>query len=584
MEDTKPLVEGAVAQQSVVCQRTKKGLISVVIVCTCLFIAGGIAGCNPLNSKTSDDAAKPSRSWTVIHDVGIAEIASMVGSTTERRWIIKTPDSMSTFSLQSFKCDEGEVKWRGKPTEQGFSGVIFVGTKSALGACLVSNPGVLYAEEDMEVSVLHGNFLELVNSDSSNVRRLAEQPVNKNLWGLDRLDSENGLDRIYNNRGLNGQGVHVYVLDTGIRTTHNEFENRAIPTFDVTQGFPPVRCNKGDTSCAADRQGHGTHCAGTIAGKTFGVAKKAFVHAVKVLGDDGRGSEAGIIEAIDFVTAEGDKPAVISMSLGCSQPCQSRAEAAAIQAATRAGITVVVAAGNDGNSRFPNACDYAPANVPEAITVGSITDTNDQRSGFSNVGSCVDIFAPGSDILSSVHLSDTSSRLFSGTSMATPHVSGAAALLLGENRELTVQQVTNFIIGGSLKGKVKDNRNSPNRLLFIGKFPNANAPAPPPPTEPDEEIRFVSEISEGTCREDIFRGTAGVPINDVALCELAARVLGISDTTVSKTNNVARPEGCYVFRGNQLFMGVNPNSKGNGAGTSTRGRSRHPICLHIVTK
>merc|ERR1719210_1972949 len=232
----------------------------------------------------------------------------------------------------------------------------------------------------------------------------------------------------------------------------------AIPTLDVTKGFRPIRCNKGDTSCAADRQGHGTHCAGTIAGKTFGVAKKAFVHAVKVLGDDGRGSEAGIIEAIDFVVAEGQKPAVISMSLGCSSPCTSRAEAAAVQAATRAGITVVVAAGNDGNSRFPDACDYAPGSIPEAITVGSITINNDERSGFSNIGRCVDLFAPGSDILSSVHNSDRAQSIFSGTSMACPHVSGAAALLLGKNPRLTVQQVTNFVIGGSLKGKVKNNQ------------------------------------------------------------------------------------------------------------------------------
>merc|ERR1711920_732940 len=165
-------------------------------------------------------------------------------------------------------------------------------------------------------------------------------------------------------------------------------------------------CN-GDANCAVDRNGHGTHCAGTIAGRTVGVAKKAIVHAVKVLGDDGSGSNAGIIQAIDFVTAEGLRPAVISMSLGCGRPCQSRAEAIAIQAAVRAGVTVVVAAGNNGNTNFPDACDYAPANSPLAITVGSITFNDDQRSGFSNIGSCVDIFAPGSQILSASSQSDS---------------------------------------------------------------------------------------------------------------------------------------------------------------------------------
>merc|ERR1712241_1647662 len=145
-------------------------------------------------------------------------------------------------------------------------------------------------------------------------------------------------------------------------------------------------------NCASDRNGHGTHCAGTIAGKTVGVAKSAIVHAVKVLGDDGSGSNAGIIRGINFVAAEGQRPAVISMSLGCGSPCQSRSEAIAIQAAVRAGVTVVVAAGNNGNTNRPDACDYAPANIPQAITVGSIAINNDQRSSFSNIGNCIDIF------------------------------------------------------------------------------------------------------------------------------------------------------------------------------------------------
>merc|ERR1712038_1595804 len=223
-------------------------------------------------------------------------------------------------------------------------------------------------------------------------RRLAEQQVDNRLWSLDRIDANNGRDGFYNNFDMTGKGVHVYVLDTGIRTTHDEFEGRAVPTLDVTVGRVE-RCN-GRSSCARDNDGHGTHCAGTIAGKTFGVAKEAIVHAVKVLGDDGSGSNAGIIRAIDFVTSEGERPAVISMSLGCSRPCQSRSEAAAIEAANRAGVTVVVAAGNNGLTSQPDACAYAPASIPQAITVGSVTSRDDRRSGFSNIGSCIDIFAP----------------------------------------------------------------------------------------------------------------------------------------------------------------------------------------------
>jgi len=505
-------------------------------------------------------------------------------------------------------------------------------------------------------------------------RRLEEQRFsNSRLWGLDRLDDALGLDRSYDNFGMTGQGTHVYVLDTGIRTTHDEFEGRAVPEADLTV-FPARQCD-GDRACADDRNGHGTHCAGTIAGKNVGVAKRAFVHAVKVLGDDGSGSNSGIVRAIDFVAAEGERPAVISMSLGCSNPCQSRSEAVAIQAANRAGVTVVVAAGNNGRTAQPDACAYAPANIPQAITVASITISADQRSSFSNIGSCIDIFAPGSDVFSASPRSDSSFATLSGTSMACPHVSGVAALVLSESPTLNPDQVERSIIDGAQINRVRDARGSPNRLLFIGNLavtptpaptsvpptssPPAGTPAPTPisnqqftllgegfcrttsgargtftvttqttlaecqeacaaqvtcvgvefqqggtcelhseslarvapsqsascfvksqsTTQPPEEpqIRFVAEISEGTCSD-----VGGLAINDLDLCQRAAAVLGVPDTTATRTGAVSRPEGCYVFRGNSLFMGTNPQSRGNGAETSTPGRSRHPICGFVA--
>merc|ERR1719220_1345472 len=295
--------------------------------------------------------------------------------------------------------------------------MIYQGTKSELQQFLVQNNGALFAEEVVAVEALGLRGAE---------RRLEVQSfLDNRRWGLDRIDDDVGLDRSYDNFGITGENTHVYVLDTGILTTHVEFEGRAIPEIDLTV-FPARRCS-GDRNCASDRNGHGTHCAGTIAGKTVGVAKEAIVHAVKVLGDDGSGSNAGIIRAIDFVAAEGQQPAVISMSLGCGSPCQSRASANAIEAANRAGVTVVVAAGNNGNTNRPNACDYSPASVPQAITVASITFNNDRRSSFSNTGDCVDIFAPGSLISSASPASDSSLTRLSGTSMACPHVSGVAA-------------------------------------------------------------------------------------------------------------------------------------------------------------
>jgi len=673
-------------------------------VCGCCFLMTILlTGCNlkdslkdnPIDDCEADEnceealkgdvAPSESRKWSVLGDVGICESLENLNSTAMREWIIQLPDDWSTAKLRQYgQGSPGEVLWRGKPSEKGTSAIIYRGDKAMLEQCLADHPGALFAEETINVTFnAAASGLRLNKSKQRFERRLAQHNVNSSLWGLDRLDSQVGLDQIYDNFGNDGSNVHVYVLDTGIRISHDEFEGRAIPELDVTV-FPQEECN-GNANCAADRNGHGTHCAGTIAGRTVGVAKQAIVHAMKVLGDNGSGSNRGIIQAIDFVTTQGQRPAVISMSLGCGSPCQSRSEAIAIQAAVRAGVTVVVAAGNNGNTNRPDACDYAPANIPQAITVGSITINNDQRSSFSNIGSCIDVFAPGSFIFSASHRSNTGGTTLSGTSMACPHVSGVAALALGRNPSLDPFQVTDLIINTAVTGRVRDARGSPNRLLNIERLADADpspnpSPTPSPVPNPSptpsptpipgfnkigdgfcrtasgsigtfaliavsnfeqcaaacsdqptcvaiefhtnlrcelhtEEItqlvtsensecfvkvtstselvstttasfestpsvtaspspiRFVAEISAGSCLD-----VGGVAINDQELCQRAARVLGVPDITASQTNAVRRPEGCYVFRGRFLFMGVNPASEGNGAETSTRGRSRHPIC------
>lgn len=662
----------------------------------CLLASVLLAGCSiakdgddteEVNCETSNDCEDfvgganetngnqtKSREWTVLGNTGVAESAENVDSTESRQWVIQCPDNWKTNKLNGFGSGSpGEILWKGKPGESGVSAIIYRGTKSELQQLLEQNNGALFVEEDITVQA---SDLRLRNGWTKAERRLAEQVVDDRLWGLDRLDDEDGLDRSYNNFDVTGANTHVYVLDTGIRTTHDEFQGRAIPELDVTV-FPAQRCN-GDRTCAFDVNGHGTHCAGTIAGRTVGVAKEAIVHAVKVLGDDGSGSNAGIIRAIDFVAAEGIKPAVISMSLGCGSPCQSRASANAIEAANRAGVSVVVAAGNNGRTNEPNACAYSPASIPQAITVGSITINSDQRSSFSNIGSCIDIFAPGSVIFSASPRSDSSFATLSGTSMACPHVSGVAALVLSQDPTLNPNQVTQRIVDNAHNNKVQDARDSPNKLLSIGFLegaaptPNpspAPTPDPSPAPTPDPspapspnpvqytklgdgfcrtasgsrgtftlataanlgecqaacsaqltcvgvefrvgtcelhtveltaivnregvvcfnkilegptttipvptppQIRFVQEVSEGTCSD-----VGGFSIDDKDLCERAAAVLGVPDTTASTTNAVARPQGCYVFRGNRLFMGINPESIGNGAETSTPGRSRHPIC------
>merc|ERR1719401_2420575 len=253
-------------------------------------------------------------------------------------------------------------------------------------------------------------------------------------WGLDRIDQRSGLDGDYDPPNA-GENVHVFILDTGIRISHTDFGGRALRGADFIRSGSP-ECAEGDTSCAADGHGHGTHCAGTAAGLSYGVAKAATLHAVKVLSDGGSGSSSGIISAIEWVVSKDQlRPAVISMSLGGSG-APSQDWITAINDAVDAGVPVTVAAGNSNG----DACNFSPAGVPSAITVGSTANT-DARSHFSNYGSCIDIFAPGSAITSATSTSDTATATWSGTSMACPHVAGAAALLLADDPSASAETV-----------------------------------------------------------------------------------------------------------------------------------------------
>jgi len=289
--------------------------------------------------------------------------------------------------------------------------------------------------------------------------------------------------------------VHVYVLDRGVRTTHSQFEGRAIPTLE---SYPNVRsvCSPTNTTCAADYDGHGTHCAGIVAGKDYGVAPKATIHAVAVLSPAGSGDLAGIIDAIDWILVNGEKPAVISMSVGGPKYSEHTWQVA-IDAVTAGGIVVVVSAGNNNI----DACEKAPAFVPSAITVGS-TDKSDSRSSFSNYGTCIDIFAPGSDVLSAGHLDDTDRTIKSGTSMACPHVAGAAALILGQNPSLSAYSVTANLISKAtpnLITGIPSSPSSPNKLLYVGDEPPTPAPTP---TTCDECRPDFSKLAYNTLGND----------------------------------------------------------------------------------
>ncbi|MER7577759.1 S8 family serine peptidase [Streptomyces sp. NPDC126514] len=268
-------------------------------------------------------------------------------------------------------------------------------------------------------------------------------------WGLDRIDQKSlPLDTRFRYSNKAGANATVYVLDTGIRITHQELAGRASYGYDAID----------NDSSASDSHGHGTHVAGTVAGLSVGVAKKAKIVSVRVLNKAGSGTTAQVIAGIDWVIRHAVKPAVIHMSLGGSADTLLDAT---VRKAVAAGISVVAAAGNESR----DAAGSSPARVGEAITVGA-TDRSDARAGYSNYGAALDLFAPGSSIRSAYHSSDAAFATSSGTSMAAPHVSGAAALFLAENPSATPAQVASALKNTAFTGAVSGaGQGSPSRLL-----------------------------------------------------------------------------------------------------------------------
>jgi len=290
-------------------------------------------------------------------------------------------------------------------------------------------------------------------------------------WGLDRIDQRNlPLDASYRYPDQAGQGVHVYVIDTGINASHSEFTGRVGSSRNFVGGV--LGLGAPDPNAWNDCNGHGTHVSGTAAGTRWGVAKKATIHAVRVLDCLGTGSNSAVIAGIDYVAQNHVKPATANMSLGGGD---SAALDSAVRGAVNAGVTMVVAAGNDN----ANACSGSPNKEPLAITVGA-TAISDARASYSNFGSCLDLFAPGSDITSADYQNTTGSTELSGTSMAAPHVAGASALLLGANPALSPAQVTAQLLADSTPGVVASaGSGSPNKLLYVAAGGGTPTDAPP---------------------------------------------------------------------------------------------------------
>jgi aqualysin 1 len=269
-------------------------------------------------------------------------------------------------------------------------------------------------------------------------------------WGLDRIDQRNRPLSGSFTYTASGAGVTAYVIDTGIRFSHSQFGGRAVSGFDSVDGGSADDCN-----------GHGTHVAGTIGGSTYGVAKSVRLVAVRVLSCSGSGTTSGVISGVNWVTSnhQAGQPAVANMSLGGGV---STALDTAVRNSIADGVSYAIAAGNSG----ANACNASPARVSQAMTIGA-TDSSDRRASFSNVGSCVDWFAPGVSITSAWWTSTTATNTISGTSMATPHTAGVAALYLQGNPGASPATVRSALFNLTTKNVIPNpGSSSPNALLF----------------------------------------------------------------------------------------------------------------------
>jgi aqualysin 1 len=393
--------------------------------------------------------------------------------------------------------------------------------------------------------------------------------------GLDRIDQHAlPLNGSYNYTST-GSGVSAYIMDTGIRTTHVDFGGRAAGAYTaVNDGY-------GTSDCG----GHGTHVAGIVGATTYGVAKGVRLYAVRVFDCNASGSYSAIASAVDWITQNASRPAIVNMSFN-GPP--SSTLSTAIQNSISSGITYVAAAGNNSGA---DACNYAPGNIPGVITVAASSLT-DVQMPFSNGGKCVAIFAPGAVILSTYNTSDTATMQWSGTSMAAAHVTGAGALYLENHPSASPAQVKQAIVGGAT-GQVLTalTSGSPNLLLYTPALQSADtttaiAPAPPPPTAPPTApppvtspappaASLVVSCAKLKCSADASQSTSGSPLQSYAF--------DFGDGTVV-TGTAAKVQHSYGNSGSYLVnvtivdaldMSANASAAASPTGSATASSRKH---------
>jgi aqualysin 1 len=395
------------------------------------------------------------------------------------RYIVVFKDSVGNPAAEAanlMRGTAGQLHYTYSAALRGFAASL----PDAAVQALLNNPAVAYVEQDQTVSLVE------VQSNAT--------------WGLDRVDqADRPLDTLYH-FGYTGSGVHAFIIDTGIRPDHVEFTGRLI------EGFTSIDDGRGTTDC----NGHGTHVAGTVGGTMWGVAKQVKLSPVRVLNCRGSGTYSGVIAGVDWVANSTLRPAVANMSLGGGK---SSSMNAAVAGAVGKGVTMVVAAGNSS----ADACNYSPASEPSAVTVGATT-SSDARASYSNYGTCLDIFAPGSSITSAWYTSSSATNTISGTSMASPHVAGVAALASQANPTASPEAITKFIVDNATPGRVgSPGAGSPNLLAYSLGTSIAKEPA--------KTTIAVAAISGSWSKSGRnWRARATVTIYDVKTTALVANV------------------------------------------------------------